>query len=160
MKLCLLAGMTALAAWLTGCAALPALPLASTILTGSASSELHNATAVRLDQNNFVTVRTNVVGQAKGFSLLGIITIVPAQFGTAMDRLYTNATIQAGRPQTFANVVVDRSSTYLILYSIPKVAVRADVVEFVSATNGPPAPPPPGPLPPPAPPPVDRKQEH
>jgi len=71
------------------------------------------------------------VGQCKGFSLLGIITLVPARFSMAMDRLYAQAEMQPGRPQTLANLVVERSSTYLILYSIPRVSIRADVVEFV-----------------------------
>jgi hypothetical protein len=86
---------------------------------------------VWLEQANFVEVKTNVVGQSKGFSLLGIITLVPARFGTAMDRLYAEAAMQPGRPQTLANLVTERSSTFLILYSIPRVSIRADVVEFV-----------------------------
>jgi hypothetical protein len=54
-----------------------------------------------------------------------------------MDRLYGHAEVRPGAAQTLANVVVERSSTYLILYSIPRVSIRADVVEFVrpSTTN-------------------------
>jgi hypothetical protein len=123
---------------LGGCAALPFLPGSSSLLpSGSANADFHSGTAVRLEQANFTTVKTNVVGQTKGFALLGIITLVPARFSTAMDRLYGHAEVRPGAAQTLANVVVERSSTYLILYSIPRVSIRADVVEFVrpSTTN-------------------------
>jgi hypothetical protein len=132
-----LAGLPGL---LGGCAALPLLPASSSLLpTGSATAEFHSATAVKLEQANFTTVKTNVVGQTKGFALLGIITIVPARFSTAIDRLYVQAEMRPGVAQTLANMVVDRSSTYLILYSIPRVSVRADVIEFVAPSPTPPA---------------------
>ena len=135
-----MAGMTLL---LGGCAALA--PLAVPLLpNGSASGEFHTATTVKLEQANFATVKTNVVGQCKGFALLGIITIVPARLSTAMDRLYAQAQMQPGRPQTLANLVVERSSTFLILYSIPRVSIRADVVEFVPPSTAGPSPAPPG----------------
>lgn len=76
-------------------------------------------------------MKTNVQGECKGFSLLGIITIVPAQFSTATNRLYGQEQVQQGRPQALVNVVVERSRAYLILYSIPKVSIRADLVELV-----------------------------
>lgn len=130
-------------AWLLGgCAAL--LPLAAPLLpNGSASGEFRSATTVKLEQANFAVVKTNVMGECKGFSLAGIITIVPARFSTAMDRLYGQAEMQPGRAQTLANMVVERSSTFLILYSIPRVSIRADVVEFLPV--GPAVPPLPSP---------------
>jgi hypothetical protein len=87
-------------------------------------------------------LKTNVVGQSKGFALLGILTIVPAKFTTAASRLYTQAEMQPGRPQTLANIVMEKDSTFFILFSIPRTAVRADVIEFIPAvTNMPPGPP-------------------
>ena len=47
-----------------------------------------------------------------------------------MVRLYTKAQMQSGRPQTLGNVVMEKTSAYWILFSIPRVSVRADVVEF------------------------------
>lgn len=129
--------MAGMASLLSGCAALPALTSSSLLPSGSASAEFHSATSVKLEQGNFTTVKTNVVGRAKGFALLGIITIVPARFSTAMDRLYAQAEVQPGRAQTLANMVVDRSSAYFILYSLPRVSIRADVVEFVPSTQQP-----------------------
>jgi hypothetical protein len=116
---------------LAGCAAAPLLPTASSLLTAGGNVDFHSATAVKLDEANFIMVKTNVTGQSKGFALLGLLTLSPARFSTAMDRMYGAADVHVGRPQTLANVVAERSSSYYVLFSIPRVQVRADVVEFV-----------------------------
>lgn len=96
----------------------------------TSSLEIHNQTDVKLTEGNFEVVKTNVVGQARGFALLGFINIVPARFQTAMDRLYVKASMETGKPQTLGNLIVEKTSAYWILFSIPRVSVRADVVEF------------------------------
>ena len=123
-----------------GCAAVSTLPLASMIGSPNASAlEIHSSSEVRLQEANFIVTKTNVVGQSKGFSLLGILTLVPAKFTTAASRLYAEAEMQPGRPQTLANIVMEKDSAYFILFSIPRTAIRADVIEFVpAATNIPP----------------------
>ena len=126
-----------------GCAAVSTLPVASVIGSPNASAlEIHSGTEVRLQEANFIVTKTNVVGQSKGFALLGILTIVPAKFTTAASRLYTQAEMQQGRSQTLAHMVMEKDSTYLVLFSIPRTAIRADVIEFIpAATNIPPRPP-------------------
>jgi len=115
-----------------GCASVATLPISSLLPAASSSVDIRSQTSVKLDEANFIVIKTNVVGQCKGFALLGFIGISPAQFTTAMDQLYAKAEMQTGKPQSLANVIVERSSKYLILFSIPKVSVRADVVEFVT----------------------------
>jgi hypothetical protein len=88
---------------------------------------------VKLVEGNFITIRTNVVGFSKGFKLLGFITLHPATVDKAMDRMYAHAQAQEGRPETFAHLVVEHSGIYVILFSIPKVTVRADLIEFLPA---------------------------
>jgi hypothetical protein len=125
-------GLAALGAVLTGCAAVAPL---SSALTGHAPAgdlDIHTQTTVRLDDANFVTVRTNVVGSSKGFKILGFITIYPATFDKAMGRLYANAQAEEGRPQTLAHLAVEHSAVYVILFSIPKVTTRADLIEFLA----------------------------
>jgi hypothetical protein len=126
-----LLGLGILCAGLAGCAAVA--PVAS-LLHGTGATaglEVHTQTSVRLEEANFVTVRTNVVGISKGFSLLGFITFRAATVNEAMNRLYTQAHAEEGRPQTLANLIVEHSGIYVILFSIPKVAVRADLIEFI-----------------------------
>ena len=125
-----------------GCAAVSTLPIASVVGSPNASAlEIHSSTEIRLQDANFIVTKTNVLGQSKGFALLGILTIVPAKFTTAANRLYTQAEILPGRSQTLANLVLEKDSMYFILFSIPRTAVRADVIEFVpAAKNIPPRP--------------------
>jgi hypothetical protein len=119
-----------------GCAAASALPIGSIVGSPNASSlQINNNTYVRLQEKNFVMVKTNLAGHSSGFSLLGILTIVPARFEKAMNRLYAQAEIQQGRPQTLVNLIMEQDSVYLILFSIPKTSVRADLVEFVPAND-------------------------
>ena len=128
LKLIPLLGLLALA---SGCAGIAASQFTGFLNSPNATSlEIHNQTEVKLTESNFVTVKTNVIGQCDGFALLGVVTIVPAKFTRAMDRLYHKAEIPLGRPQTLADVIVEKTSSYWILFSIPKISVRADVVEF------------------------------
>jgi len=124
------------------------LPMTSSfgsLLGGTPPTELHEQTGVNLSQANFVVVKTNVVGRSKGFSLLGLITIVPATVSKATGRMYAAAQMRLGEPQTIANVIIERSSSYWILFGIPKVEARADVVEFRPLVTPPEHPPPPKP---------------
>ena len=128
-----LLGLVALAG---GCAAAAASSAASFIGSPNASAlEIHNNTDVRLQEKNFIVVKTNVVGQSSGFSLLGILTIVPAKFTKAMSRLYTQAEMQSGHPQTLVNLIMEKDATYFILFSLPRTSIRADVIEFIPATT-------------------------
>jgi len=125
-----LLGLVALSAGCAGAAATE-LPSAFSSMNPSASSlEIHNQTELRLTEGNFSVVKTNVVGDARGFALLGFITLVPARFETAMGRFYSKAEMQTGRPQTLGNLIVEKTSAYWVLFSIPRVSVRADVLEF------------------------------
>jgi hypothetical protein len=118
-----------------GCAAFSALPAASILGSPNAAAlEIHNNTDVRLQEKNFIVIRTNVMGQSSGFSLLGILTIVPAKFTKAMSRLYAQADMQPGRPQTMVNLILEKDATYYILFSLPRTAIRADVIEFIPPT--------------------------
>ena len=110
-------------------------PRAAYVSLGSANPaalEIHNNTEVRLDQKNFLVVKPNVIGQCSGFSLFGLVTIVPAKFTKAMSRLYAQADMQPGSSRMLANLIMEKNSTYLILFSIPHTSIRADVVEFTA----------------------------
>ncbi|HEY3863523.1 MAG TPA: DUF6567 family protein [Verrucomicrobiae bacterium] len=119
-----------------------ALPLSA--MLGSPNTQtlqIQSATQVRIQQKNFIVVKTNLVGQSKGFSLLGFITIIPARVTTAMNRLYSSAHMQEGQSQSLANMMLEENSSYFILFGVPRTTIRGDLVEFT-------APAPPAPLPP------------
>ena len=141
-----LLALLALAALISGCAVASALPVASSVggALSSSALEIHNTTELRLQEKNFVVLKTNVVGESKGFALLGIITMFPAKLTTAMNRLYLRSEMQPQRPQALANLIMEKDSTYLVLFSIPRTSIRADVIEFTSspAAEAPPRSPP------------------
>jgi hypothetical protein len=114
-----------------GCAAVA--PLTAVAAGGSIAGtvEVHSQTTVRLQEANFALVRTNVVGTSQGFKLLGFITLYPATLNRAMDRLYASAQAEHGRPQTLANLMIEHSGIYVVLFSLPVVTARADLIEFV-----------------------------
>ena len=154
LRLLALVSLLGLVALTNGCAALAALPLGSLVGSPNASAlQIYNTTEVRLQERNFVVIKTNVVGQCSGFSLFGILTIVPARFTKAMDRLYAQSQMQSGHPQTLAHLIIEQNSSYFILFSIPKTFVRADIIEFTPKPPQEFRPPPPEPGAPPPPPP-------
>lgn len=115
----------------SGCAAVA--PISSVVGAVSPSSTLQilNTTELRLQQKNFIMVKSNVEGQSKGFALFGLITIVPAKFDKAMSRLNAQADLKPGTSRTLANLVLEKDSNFYILYSVPRTSIRADVIEFV-----------------------------
>lgn len=90
------------------------------------------ATAVTLKENNYKVLKAGARGDSTGFSLLGFIPIVSPNYAEAKASLYSSIghTIE-GRSVALANQTQDTSSVYLILFSIPKIVVTADVVEFI-----------------------------
>src|SRR5580693_5034780 len=104
----LLLFLLAVVALTSGCAALATLPISS--LVGSPNSQsmnIYGTTEIRIQQKNFMVMKTNVVGESKGFSLFGVVTIVPARVSKAMNRLYAKADMQQGRAQTLANLSME-----------------------------------------------------
>ena len=133
-------------ALLSGCAAVA--PLGSLVggsHGGPPPLQVHEETTVQLARDDFSLVKTNVTGMSKGFSLLGIITIVPPTLTKAMNRLYGSAQMETGRPETVAHLVIEQTTSFYILFGIPKIEVRADIVEFrpeakISSRSGVPSP--------------------
>src|SRR6516165_7114930 len=125
----------ALACFLCGCTSVP--PAGSGILApfGQSQNPAHIQTSVNLAEGNFTVVKTNLIGRSTGFSLLGLIPIIPPKFTKAMSETYAKAGIQEGESKTLANFIVEHSGSYWILCSLPEIIVRADVVQFNPRTS-------------------------
>jgi len=89
-------------------------------------------TSVDLSRDNYRVVTANAIGESSGFKLLGIIPFKSPRYTEAMSDLYLRSGLEEGRAQALANVSQERSTMYVILFSIPKLTVRADIVEFLS----------------------------
>jgi hypothetical protein len=114
-----------------------ALSAAIIIVTGCASSRVEEnmpstETQVSLDRANYKVIKAGAEGRSYGFRfLLGIIPITAPSAADARADLYQNL----GQPVNdksvaLVNVMEDRSTTWLILFSIPKLVITGDVVEF------------------------------
>jgi hypothetical protein len=115
--------------WVTGCAALPPLPFILPSVSGQVP--VLPVTSVSLAERNYRIVKTNVVGTSRGFALLGLITVKPPNYTEAFAQLYQAGGVSAGKALALINVVQQSSAPYFILFSLPKITLRADVVEFV-----------------------------
>lgn len=116
---------------LDGCAAaLPVLPALSGLIPPAAGTQVLTTTAVNLSRQNYKIVKANAIGNSVGFSFLGLFTLISPGYDEAFTKLYQSAGVSEGNAHALVNVVHENSSTYFILFSLPKISVRADVIEF------------------------------
>lgn len=120
---------------LSGCGALPAasssLPFSLPPLGSPVSSQLLTGTVVTLKKQNYRLVKADAKGESKGFSFLGLFSFRQPEYMEAITQLYHAAGISEGKALALVNIAYQQSSTYFILFALPKITVRADVVEFV-----------------------------
>jgi hypothetical protein len=117
---------------------------AAIILTaGCASSRVENTmpstqTQVNLTHGNYRVIKAGAEGRSYGFRLLlGIIPIAAPSTAAAREDLYRNVGQPVnGKSIALVNVVEDRSTTWLLLFSVPKIVVTGDVVEFAGENTG------------------------
>lgn len=106
-----------------------ALLLAGCGSTGSMPQS--TGTDVSLRGNNYKIVKAGARGESSGFYLLGFIPIVSPNYADAKSSLYQSVGQSLeGRSVALANQTHDRSTLYVILFSIPKITITADIVEF------------------------------
>ena len=115
----------------TGCAPIPPLPFTLPLPSGSGQASVLTLTEVSLAQRNYRVVRTNVAGSSRGFALLGLISVKPPNAIEAFARLYEAGGISEGNALALINVLQHSRAPYFILFSLPEITFRADVVEFV-----------------------------
>jgi hypothetical protein len=96
----------------------------------SGSFPIESETRTDLSKNNYRVIKANVRGTDKGFWLLGIIPFASPSYSNAMESLHEKVDME-GRATALVNVSKDKSTLYLILFSVPKITVTADVIEFL-----------------------------
>ena len=95
------------------------------------------ATSVALSGKNYKMIKAGAKGQSYGFRLLGILPFGSPNHAAARRSLYSSVHEPlTGRAAALANEMEDRSTLYLILFSIPKLTITADVIEFTDKTDG------------------------
>jgi Family of unknown function (DUF6567) len=121
-----------------------ALSAALLLSTGCASTRVENETPstqtqVDLTHGNYKMIKAGAEGRSYGFRfLLGIIPITAPSTAAARADLYSSIGQPVnGKSVALVNVTEDRSTTWLLLFSIPKIVITGDVVEFAEETNSP-----------------------
>ena len=111
-------------------AALPALPALSGLIPAANGTHILTTTTVNLSRKNFKIVKANAFGSSVGFSFLGIFSLNSPSYEEALTQLYRSADVSEGKSQALVNVMHEQTSTYFILFALPKITVCADVIEF------------------------------
>jgi hypothetical protein len=110
--------------------------LSGCVAERSGSMPQLTATEVSLKENNYKVLKAGARGKSVGFYLLGLIPIVSPNYADAKSDLYTSVGHKLeGRSVALANQTQDSSSIYLILFSIPKIVITADIVEFTEPSS-------------------------
>ncbi len=93
--------------------------------------EQRTGTDVSLKENNFKVLKMGARGTSSGFRLFEIWTLWSPSYSSARQSLYDSVGEKLeGRSIALANLSEDRSTIHLLLFSIPRLSVTADVVEF------------------------------
>lgn len=103
------------------------------LLTGCGGSvgKFQQSTVTGLSGNNYKIIKAGAVGTSRGFFLVGILPIVGSSFAEAKADLYeSSGQSLEGRSIALANDTEDTSVRYLVLFSVPKLTITADIVEF------------------------------
>ncbi|HUT24297.1 MAG TPA: DUF6567 family protein [Sumerlaeia bacterium] len=95
------------------------------------------STHVDLSRSNYSVVRADVTGVSRGIKLLGVVPIMSPSYRSAMSDLYSRIGPMEGRSLALVNCIHERSNLYFILFSVPQLTVRADVIEFLDESADP-----------------------
>jgi len=86
--------------------------------------------AMHLERANFRVIKASARGVDQGFSLFGFIPIIMPSVSDATDHLMQGIDAE-GRAVALTNVTQERQTLYLVLFSLPRIVIRADVIEFL-----------------------------
>jgi hypothetical protein len=121
---------------------LAAVSFIAILISGCSSTRVENntpstQTEVALTHGNYKMIKPGAMGRSYGFRFfLGIIPITAPSTAAARSDLYQSVGESlTGKPVALINVTEDRSTTWLILFSVPKIVITGDVVQFDQDNN-------------------------
>lgn len=107
------------------------------LLTGCSSlGELkggNSSTDVSLSMSNYKVIKAGATGESSDFRWLGLFPVT-TPYATAKQDLYKSVGENlTGRSIALANMTEDKTCVNLFLFSVTKVTLTADVIEFNKA---------------------------
>lgn len=113
------------------CLSTLALGLAGCVSSSGRIKGQSTGVGVSLGNKNYKLIKATAQGESTGFRLLGIIPFVAPTYADAKKKLYASVgTPLEGKAIALVNQTEDISSLYLVLFSIPKITLNADVIEY------------------------------
>ncbi len=91
---------------------------------------MQTTSTVQLSSDNYRIVRTNAVGTDWGINFLGLIPVISPKYEKAINQVYKAGGVAEGKSLAIVNVLQQYTSAYFILFSIPRIRIRAHVVVF------------------------------
>lgn len=89
---------------------------------------------VNLSMNNYKIIKAAAMGESTGFRLLGIIPFASPTYSEAKAALYSSVgQNMEGRAIALVNQTEDKSTNYFILFSLPRITITADIIEYYDA---------------------------
>lgn len=102
------------------------------LLIASGCHSLDTMPGPVLEDRKFKIIKARARSVKYGFRLLGFIPIVHPSHSDAVQEIYDSAGQSfEGRAVTLANHTQERTGNWFVLFSVPKLTVTADIVEFV-----------------------------
>ena len=103
------------------------------VVAGCASRgkmEQAGGTSVALSQKNYRVLKAGAVGDDWGWRLFCFLPFANPEYATAKASLYEGLKVE-GKATGLANLTEDRSSRCFLFFSMEKLTLSADVIEFV-----------------------------
>lgn len=101
------------------------------LLCCSGCHSVNTITGPNLDNRNFKILKARATSVKYGFKILGLIPIIYPSHSEAVKEIYDSVGESfEGRAVTLANRTEERTGNWFILFSLPKLTISADVVEF------------------------------
>jgi len=100
--------------------------------------DTQQATRVDLTNANYRVIKSGAVGRSYGFRLFGFIPFSSPSYAKAMNKVRRQAPME-GKATAITNVTQDSAIIWCLLFTLPKLTVTADIVEFTQAPAPPPA---------------------
>jgi len=90
----------------------------------------NTGTRTDLNRANFRMLKASACGTDSGFRLFCFIPLFSPSYADAMKDLHSEVEME-GKATALVNVTQDKSEVFLLLFSVPKIKITADVIEFV-----------------------------
>ncbi len=92
--------------------------------------QTRQGTSVALTHKNFRVLKAGAVGEDWGWRLFCLVPFAAPEYATAKAKLYEGVNVE-GKATWLANYTEDRSSRCFLFFSMVKLTLSADVIEFV-----------------------------